>query len=205
MLRVFSENPYSENDGIGFTNAQIFDSYVEATLIKRVPTSLQEFDTLSNSFVQKNIFVFDEITFYIDLEHNLLYSFASMAKLNKVKSILRNYIQGRILYENIELKPTKIISQMGNDLEYKVNEIVIKKFIYNQGAVGKFVAQIGDDNIGQELMIAYSNEIQRVTFEIYSNSFKNFILTTSSNNTLNVKCEEEDLFCIVDNIKSQLK
>jgi hypothetical protein len=205
ILNIFSNNPYSEKDGIGFTNANILDNYIESTLIKRIPTSLQEFDILSNSFVQRNIFVFDEITFYLDLEHELLYSFSSVAKLNKVKTVLKKYIQGRILYQNIDLKPMQIINNLIEDFEWKIHEIAIKKFIYNQGAIGKYIAQILDDKIGQKLMTEYADEIQKITFELSSNLFENFILTVSTNNTLSIKCEEEELFCIIENIKNQLK
>jgi hypothetical protein len=206
VLNIFLENPYNEKEGIGFTKAKIFDNVLEATLIKREPTSLQEFDLKSGDFIQRNIFVFDEITFYIDPDKGLIYTFSSASKFNKVKSVLKNYIQNRIMYNNLELNPRNIIDNLiADNFDCTINEIVIKKFIYNQGAQGKYIAHILDGKTGQELMTKYMDEIQKVTLDISSDLYNDFRLTVSINNTLSIKSEEDDFLCILDNIKNQIK
>jgi hypothetical protein len=205
ILKVFLANPYNEEDGIGFTKAELFDNVLEATLIKRTPTSLQEFDFKSGDFIQRDIFVFDEITFYIDLGKSLIYTFNTISKFNKVKTNLKNYIQNRIIYENIELNPKNIIDNLiVTNFDCTISEIVIKNFIYNQGAQGKYVAHILDAKTGQELMDKYIDEIQKVTLEISSDLYDDFRLIITTNNALSIKSKEDDFFCILDNIKNQI-
>jgi hypothetical protein len=203
---VLSECLYNEDDGIGFTNIQMFEEVLEATLIKRTPTSLQEFDPQVGEFVQRNIFVFDEIPFFIDLENGFIYSFSSASKLNKVKSELKNFIAGRIVYENLALNPQKIINELiMNGFDCSVSEITIKNFIYLKGAQGKYSARILDSKIGQQIMEEYSDEIHKVTVDISSNLHTDFVLTISTNNAFSIKSDEDDLFNILDNLKNQIK
>lgn len=203
---VLSECLYNEDDGIGFTNIQMFEEVLEATLIKRTPTSLQEFDPQVGEFVQRNIFVFDEIPFFIDLENGLIYSFSSASKLNKVKSELKKFIAGRIVYENLALNPQKIINELiMNGFDCSVSEITIKNFIYLKGAQGKYSARILDSKIGQQIMEEYSDEIHKVTVDISSNLHTDFVLTISTNNAFSIKSDEDDLFNILDNLKNQIK
>lgn len=203
---LLSEYLYDEDKGIGFTNVQIFDGILEATLIKRIPTALQEFDPKSGDFIQRNIFVFDEISFYIDLENGLIYSFSSISKLNKVKSELKSIIKSRVVYENVSLNPKKILTNLSkNGFNSIINEIVIKKFIYKEGAQGKFTARILDAKMGELLLEEYLDEIQKITVEVVSDNFNDFILTISMNNTFSIKSYEDDFFNILDNLKIQLK
>ena len=206
IQNLLSEYPYNEDEGIGFTNIHIFEGVLEATLIKRIPTALQEFDPKSGDFIQRNIFIFDEIAFYIDLENSLIYSFSSISKLNKVKSELKNIIKNRIIYDNISLNPKRILNNLSEKgFDSIINEIVIKKFVYKEGAQGKFTARILNVKIGELLLEEYLDEIQKITVEVVSDNFNDFILTISMNNAFSIKSDDEDFFNILDNLKNQIK
>lgn len=206
LQKILSENPYNEVSGIGFSKAEVFENVLEAVLIKRTPTSLQEFDVESSSFVQRNIFVFEEILFYIDLMNGFIYSFASASKLNKVKSELKNIIQGKIIYENLVLNPQKVINELSkSELDCSISEIVIRKFVYLKGAQGKYSARVFDSNVGQQILEEYSNEIQKITVDVSSNFYNDFALTISTNNTFVIKSNEDDFFHILDKLKIQIK
>lgn len=203
---VLSECLYDEEDGIGFTNIQTFEEVLEATLIKRTPTALQEFDPISGDFVQRNIFIFDEITFYIDLERGFIYTFSPMSKLNKVKSEFKNRIKGRVIYDNISLDPKKILNNFSEKgFDAIINEIVIKNFAYKKGAQGKFTARILDAKIGELLLVEYLDEVQKITAEITSDNFNDFVLTISMNNAFSIKSDKDDFFNILENLKNQIK
>ena len=203
---VLSECLYNEEDGIGFTNIQIFEEVLEATLIKRTPTALQEFDPSSGDFVQRNIFIFDEIKFYIDLECGFIYTFSPMSKLNKVKSELKNRIRNRVIYDNIPLNPQKILNNLSEKgFDAIINEVVIKNFTYKKGAQGKFTARILDAKIGELLLVEYLDEVQKITAEITSDNINDFVLTISMNNAFSIKSDEDDFFHILENLKNQIK
>jgi hypothetical protein len=206
LQKTLAENPYNEVKGIGFSKTEVFENVLESILIKRTPTSLQEFDPQIGEFVQRNIFVFDEIPFFIDLENGFIYSFSSASKLNKVKSELKNFVSEKIIYENLSLNPQKILNELiENDFDCSISEIVIKKFIYLRGAQGKYSARILDSKIGQQIMEEYSDEIQKITVDISSNFFNDFVLTISTNNAFTIKSDKDDLFNILDNLKKQIK
>lgn len=206
LQKTLAENPYNEVNGIGFSKTEVFENVLESILIKRTPTSLQEFDPQIGEFVQRNIFIFDEIPFYIDLENGFIYSFSSASKLNKVKSELKNFVSGKIVYENLVLNPQMIINELAmNNFDCSINEIVVRNFIYKKGAQGKYSARILDSKIGQQIMEEYSDEIQKITVDISSDSDTDFTLTISTNNTFTIKSHEDDFFIILDNLKNQIK
>jgi hypothetical protein len=205
-LEALIKDPYNEKERGGFTNAEINNNVLEATLVKRVPISIQEFNATTGEFVRKDIFVFDEITFFLDVRTNLIYTHCSTSKLNKIKSALRNIIPNGITYENLNLKPNNIIDDLlSNALICIIKEVVIKKFIYKEGAQGKYTAQIFDFKIGNKLMEEYSDEIQKITFDVSSDDKEDFTLTISTNNSIGIRCEEDDFFCILDNLKTVIK
>ena len=39
LSEIFQKRPYRDNDGLGFTKVEIIDNVLEATLLKRTPTS----------------------------------------------------------------------------------------------------------------------------------------------------------------------
>ncbi|MGP1623575.1 hypothetical protein [Bacteroides heparinolyticus] len=206
LQKILVENPYNEVNGIGFSKAEVFENVLESILIKRTPTSLQEFDPQIGEFVQRNIFIFDEIPFYIDLENGFIYSFSSASKLNKVKSELKNFVSGKIVYENLALNPQRIINELAmNNFDCSISEIVVRNFIYKKGAQGKYSARILDSKIGQQIMEEYSDEIQKITVDISSDSDTDFTLTISTNNAFSIKSHEDDFFNILDNLKNQIK
>lgn len=202
LLNIFLENPFNEEKGTGFSKAEIFDDVLEASLIKRTPTSLLEFDIELGDFIQRNIYVFEEIHFCIDLRNKLIYCFNSGAKLNKVKTNLKDYIPCKIIYENLNLNPQKLITSLSmQDFDCSINEIVIKNFVYKQGAKGKYSAHILKPQIGEELMEMYSDEIYKVAVEVSSSNYDDFTLIISTNNTINIKSADEDALLLVNEIK----
>ncbi|MFS2473676.1 hypothetical protein AAH161_19695, partial [Bacteroides ovatus] len=205
LFNALQSHPYDEKEGIGFTTVNENDDIIEATIIIRIPTQLQEFDSLSGTFTAKNIYIFDEISFFLDLTSKLIYSLCSISKLNKVKSLLKTYIKHKVIYENLHLNPKKIIANIELDnFESMITELVIKKFAYKDGAQGKFVAHISNPNLGYELLNTYLDEIQKVTLEIESKDYERFVLTISTNNSISIKCEEDDFWYIFNNLKAHI-
>ena len=82
LFNALQSHPYDEEEGIGFTTVNENDDIIEATIIIRIPTQLQEFDSSSGTFTAKNIYIFDEISFFLDLTSKLIYSLCSISKLN---------------------------------------------------------------------------------------------------------------------------
>lgn len=50
----------------------------------------------------------------------------------------------------------------------------------------------------------YLDEIQKVTLEIESKDYERFVLTISTNNSISIKCEEDDFWYIFNNLKAHI-
>ena len=206
LSEIFQKRPYRDNDGLGFTKVEIIDNVLEATLLKRTPTSIVDYDPASGEFIERDIFIFEDISFCIDFTNNLIYTFFSSGKLNKIKVALREFLQNNIAYTNLELSPIMLVDDLSDsDFECSIKEIAIRKFVYEQGAYGRYVAKIMDSQVGGKLLEDYSDEIQKVTIDVTSNQFEDFSLTISTNNTLAVKSDEDDFYGIIDTIKKIIK
>lgn len=207
VRELLNTTPYSETEGYGFQNIESDnENAIYATLIKRIPTSIKEFDIRSDSFVKRDIFLFDEISFGIDFEYGLIYSFGPGGNLTKVKSIINNLLPVTLSYANIDLKPLVFWEKLSiQESNSSILEVSINRFTYDKGAVGKFTAKIFEQTIGEKLINESSDEISRITMEIHDKTELNYLLSFSIGNSISLKCDNDDLFLILNKIINIIK
>lgn len=205
IIEVLSSYPYDDKTGLGFTKVSIDDD-VKGCLLKRTPTSLRTYNHETETFEENDIFIFEEIEFYIDLKNNFIYTFGTASKLNKVKSAIREYVTGKITYENIDFTIDRFLTKIElADWQYDIIDIGIKKFIYEDGAYGKYTAKITDQLVGRKLLEDNIDGISKITFNISHTELGDFELSIGTNNTMSVKCNEDDTLIIIDSIKKFIK
>lgn len=203
IYNTIEESTYSNEKGFGYTNTEINNSILYSTLIKRTITSIMEYDIAINNFKKIEIPVFDEISFSIDYNKNLLYCFGSSSNLNKIKTAIRNTFNVRFIYNDLKVTPVTIMERIiANSINFEINEVIIKRFEYKKGINGRFVAQISDQKMGKNLIEDYINEIQKISLCVIED--EEYHLIISSNNTLAIKCEEDDFYSILENIKNKI-
>ena len=95
-LSNLNSHMYSDENGLGFSSLQLDDNVIEANLIIRTPTSIKVYDPVNGMFLTNVVYLYDEVEIFIDLNLNLIYSTASIAKFNKAKTLLRNSLKSKI-------------------------------------------------------------------------------------------------------------
>lgn len=203
IVNVFKTLPYNEDIGFGYTDVEINSGIIYATLIKRSITTLLEYDLKNKDFIKKEIPVFEEISFGMDFEKLFLYTYGVTSNHNKIKSALRNTFEMPFTYTNVDTSPINIMNKIiSNVLNYKIEEVVIQRFTYNNGATGKYTAKITKQSIGEKLLNEYLSDIVKVSISIFEQD--EFQLVISTNASISIKCNENDFYSILENIKNKI-
>lgn len=74
--------------------------------------------------------------------------------------------------------------------------------LYNDGATGKYTAKITKQSIGEKLLNEYLSDIVKVSISIFEQD--EFQLVISTNASISIKCNENDFYSILENIKNKI-
>ena len=205
ISEVFRAHRYSDETGIGFTYVHLEDNSIVTKVLIRTPSYVQNYNSQENVFEKSIIYIYDEVQIMLDHHNQLIYSTSSSTKFNKAKSLLRNCLKSKVSFANIECSPEKMFSkiQLLNWTPFII-DLSIKKFAYKEGAVGRLTVHVDKPEIGYELLKLYSNNITRMTVQVESKKFSDFILSVTSQNSFTLKSEECDFWSIVNLIKRNL-
>lgn len=203
--QVFENAPYSEEEGWGFSSVEEDEYILSATLLKRTPTSIQEWNIQQRDFEKKVIYIYTQFSFSIDFRLGLIYVQGTISALNKIKSILRNVLKGAFSYDDITLSSVILSPQFrSNDFQSLLKEISINDFNYKEGIIGKYVAKIHNQENAIEIVDKYFEKISKIKIYFYSQN-TNFELIASRCNSLTIICDCDDFFLIMDKVKNFIK
>lgn len=203
IVDIFKTSPYNQDFGFGYTEIEKNGDLLYATLIKRSITTLLEYDLDIKDFIKKEIPIFDEISFGLDFKKGLLYTYGVYSNHNKIKSALRNTFEVPFTYTIVDTSPINIMNKITSNISnYKIEEVVIQRFTYNGGATGKYMAKITKQDIGRKLLSEYLSDIIKVTITVFDQD--EFQLIISTNASISIKCEENDFYSILENVKNKI-
>lgn len=202
IFQKMEDSVYSDETGFGYKNLSIDNNIIVATLIKRTYTSILGFSPDSNTFEKIDIPIFDEILFYIDLKKELLYTQGAYSNINKVKSALRNTFDFHLVYSDLKISPTIVMEKLVNDINYEIEEVVIQQFKYQNGIIGKYIVKITNQSNGKELVNKHIDDILKLAINFLGD--EEYYIIISSNGSISIKCNEDDLFVILENFKDRI-
>ena len=205
LAKVFNAHKYSDKAGIGFTYVHIEDNSIVTKILVRNPSYIQNYNIRENIFEKNIVYIYDETDLILDYQLGLIYSTSSATKFNKAKSLLRNCLKSKVTFKNIECSIEKMIEKIAL-LEWNplIVDLSIKKFVYKEGAIGRFTVHLDNPQIGEELLKQYSGNISRITLSVDSNAFSVFYLSIASQSSFTIKCQESEFWPIVNIIKQKL-
>ncbi|WP_316851588.1 hypothetical protein [Pedobacter agri] len=192
LLTMFSEASYSEENGMGFTRSRAEGSSVEATLLKRSFTAVQEFDPVNQELIKKQIPIFSAVSFSINSEMNLLTVYGGQSQLNLVRMMLRNIPGLKYSAEPISLHAStfaELLSEKG--IQANIHQLTIRQFNYENGMVGRFSGEVTKQSTAQELLEHYGSAVVKVVF-ILKIEKEELLVQILPNGNLKVLCEEDD-------------
>lgn len=202
IFQRLTESIYSDEIGFGFKKTSIDSDIIAATLIKRTYTSILGFNPDSDTFEKTDIPIFDEISFFIDLKNNLLYTYGAYSNVNKVKSALRNTFDCHLVYDNLKIFPAKVVEKLIDGTAYEIEEVVITHFSYQNGVTGKYIAKITNQYNGKELLNKHYESISKLSITFLGDT--EYYIIILSNGAITIKCNEDDLFVILENFKDRV-
>lgn len=202
VMRRYS---YDETEGIGFTNISVEDGIVYAKVLLRTPSCIQSYNEADGLLEQKIVNVYAEVEFALDVIQGFLYASTSSVKFNKAKVLLRKCFEGEIIFRNIDVSPIKIWTKFSRGgYQPIVTDLSIKKYAYKEGAIGRFTVHIEEPSIGEDLLVQYSDCINKITMIVMGDSEEKFILTMTSQNSFAIRCTEEYSEKVINQLKKLL-
>lgn len=196
--------PYSNKDGMGFTDVDLVDSLVSATFLKSITAFYRIWNAETGEMEKQSYELVKEIRFYLDFEKHYLAVEGNIADMNKVKGAFRNYFWKNFTYDTLSLSPYNYLEILQSDQYLNcINEITISDFSYSNILLGKYVAKIVDPTTDVDDLSEYKNNIVKVKTHL---NFEDEVISFSagSNNLLNVECSEEVKYLFFKYLTSKL-
>ena len=200
-----SRNHYSDKSGIGTLGVAIDEGVVHVEVLMKIPTYINSYDPNERTFNKTVVDVFEEVVVDLDFNNYILYSSSASSKLNKAKAFMRNLFGGKLAYDNIHFPHPKVFEWLEKEeFQYNILSMSIRKFKYDESAIGRFSVQISSKETGLKLMDEYKEEVRNVVLKVEPNGISSFVMQCAMQNTIALKCEESDYWTIVEIIKRNL-
>jgi hypothetical protein len=202
LYNLLISSEYTNENGFGFRNI-VFDSNIlHGTLLRKSLTFIDEYDIENDIFEKKPIALFKEVDFIINYNTNIITVFGSATNSNKLKSSFRN-IFNQIDYQlsNLDLTSFAIYQKLKQDDQqstYKIEDITIRNFKYKDGATGRFVSKILNQNIASELLEIYQNDVVRIKILLDDR----LSVSIQNNGAFTISCNEDEIDGDIDFINN---
>ncbi len=192
LLELFRNEPFSDENGFGFSKIRIDSNKVTAVLLKRSNTYLQEYDLKNEELVKKQISFLSTLEFEIDLNLNLLIAYGGSAQLSSLRSVFRNMPVLKYTSDPLNMDHEVFYSKLQlAKMEFKVQQLTIKNFNFQDGMIGRFSGEISNQITAIELLKEYQGNVVKATFQLMIDQ-ESTLIQILPNGCLKLLCEEDD-------------
>jgi len=193
---------YDEHSGIGFRDIYCNQQYLTARIIKREPTFILQYDPISNEITNREIFIFSDFKFGVDVEYELIELYGPAKNYSKLMSALLPFFPSKVRIEAVNIAPCIILPKLiQKSVLLGVEKLVINDFEYQEGIIGRYDMRITQVDLAQEFIKKYAFQVTNAQVLIEVKDFGSVKLSLSSNGHASVKCSEEDLPVVLDFLK----
>lgn len=195
--------PFDESHGYGFSDVEVEGNILTAKVLKRTSTFIQDYDESVKEIVKKQVYIFSDIQFSIDFEYSVLYVIGGTSQMNNVKSIFRKAFDFDYDLNQIELSPFGFYDLLKEkNVDFNIEQIIINRFNYNNGIVGRLNGHITDQTVGADLISEYKNDVIKISFGISIDDDDQLVMQVLPNASLKLLAEESNLDYYLTYIKS---
>lgn len=198
---------YNDENGFGTTNVTLIDSTISVNILKRSPTFVSDYDVLSNQIVKKQIFLYNQINFDLDMKNQLLIIHGSLSDSANIKSFFRKYSDSvnNLVTNVVNIDLNQLFKRLSlNYYKTYIRQLTVKRFNFQNGIVGRFSGEVVDQNIGNMLLSDYNKDIVKATFSLVIDDNKTFEIQVFPVGSLKVLSEEEDHEIILNILKTYI-
>lgn len=202
LTTTISNFGFNEQLGYGLSLLDSSDDVLTVKVVKRASTFINDFDSAQDQFVRKQIFIFSDFVFSIDLNLDILYVVGGISHLNSVKYLFRTIFTVDYDLQPVDLNVSNfyklIVKQQVNA---KIDHITINNFNFNNELTGRFSGSVMNNTIGPELIETYKLDILKLSFLITISESEHFTLQIFPNGALKFLSDAEDFDFILDYLK----
>lgn len=205
VVEKMHQKMYNEKKGLGFTNITIEDSMVFATILLRTPSYIRSYNEKEGMFEQQVVNIYGDFEIAFDIEHGLIFSTSPSTKFSRAKNLLRECFEKKITFQNIEMTAVDMLNKIQSQgMTPYIIDLSIKRYRCQEGAIGRYSVHIEDSFVGEELLLKYSDSINRITFLVKPEIYPDFVLSIASQNSFTIKCDENYYWQIINKFKKNL-
>lgn len=205
VVEKMHQKMYNEKKGLGFTNITIEDSMVFATILLKHSFFLIIAAYVRRSAKQQVVNIYGDFEIAFDIEHGLIFSTSPSTKFSKAKNLLRECFEKKITFQNIEMTAVDMLNKIQSQgMTPYIIDLSIKRYRCQEGAIGRYSVHIEDSFVGEELLLKYSDSINRITFLVKPEIYPDFVLSIASQNSFTIKCDENYYWQIINQFKKNL-
>lgn len=195
---------YSEIDGWGFSDVDIVDDVVSATLLKSITAYYRSWNTETSEMERQSYSMVKEIRFFVDFEKNYLSVEGSNADMNKIKQAFRSQFWNMFTYEPLTLKPFNYLQIFEKDkILTKIEEVTINDFACGSLLFGRYVAKILSISACSKELEEYKANLIRIK-AILTYHDEQVSLIVSKNNSLCIYCNDNTKYSFLKYLTSKL-
>lgn len=167
VVDTLEKTTYDDSTGIGILNVLYDQSTVDVLLVKRISTYINQFDFPNRAYQKQQIDFYNQSKFTLDFSTNLLYCQGSKSNFPIVKSFLKNCFSQNVRLAPVELRPYNVFKELKKKkVQFTVEDITIERFNFNNGAIGRFTAQIINNKVIKELFTEYENDLTKIVISV---------------------------------------
>jgi hypothetical protein len=195
---------YNDFEGYGFREVSGGVKYINATLVKKTPTFILQFEPETGKMIEQEIFLFSTIDFRLDFNFDLLEVIGSSKNVQKVMSAIYPFVQDFIKTEAFSMSLFNVVTVLSPKTSVKVERLVINKFLHKEGMVGRYDVQIDNPKEALQILKLYKSDVSKINFSLRDPLFGEGKIIITNAGSITIKGEEEELIEIWNFLKSKL-
>lgn len=201
----FLAREYTDEQGYGFRNVILDNGYLSATLVKRTPILIPQFDFETGQIVEQKIFLYSEIEFALDAAFQLLEVFGPAKNAPKVRAVLRPLLRPETRLFSVNLAPAEVLPKLTKGtVQLSVDRLTVNNFQHREGIIGKYEMKLAKSEWAIDIINKYAHDVTKASLLIATDGLSEFALHISRRSRLTIKCEEEQFNNVFLFLKSVL-
>jgi hypothetical protein len=204
VYKSLQNNTYNNDLGLGYKNVEIIASYINATLVRNMPTFILQPEPETNNVIEQEIILVNEIDFGLDFKFDLLDIYGSGKNISKVLSAIFPIMGRNVTTNTVVLSPVRIIKKFSERYETTVERLVVNNFQLVDGVVGKYDVRIQDNKAASSIIKKFSADISKANLIIKTREYGSVRLGVSTNGSISIKAEEDAFLEVLVLVKTFL-
>lgn len=196
---------FTDSSESGFEEVLFDGDYLSAVLLKRTPTFIPQYDMPTGRLINQEFFIYSRIIWGIDTKFAILEILGPSRNARKVLSAINAHLHSSVRISPIDLSPSRVIPILiKKSYLQEIQKLTVNEFQYRDGITGRFEMKISKPEAALAILEQYPNEVSKAKFILNLPDIGSVKTSFSSDGHIEMFCDENDLFKVLNIIKSTL-